>query len=294
MMRQPRQIGRFAGRSRQRGEGPAVQRQAADWAPSALLDRQPRELVAVARQRPPPAASREARLSSRAIRRPRARAPRAATAPPRPGQWRERLPTPRRAAPLSRAIRAITASRTVAGISRSPRPASTSVTKNGLPARLPVQVVASTPERGGERRDRIQRERRERPHARPLRPRRQIPQHDPERVRRLELVVSKRRDDQRGTASNLRATIRTTSNVASSAQCTSSRTTTPSTSASVTHPCSAADTSRRPRSRRPPAFDLTADAPGDVNNGPSGRGVNSASHAPHSTRARPAHSAQKR
>ena len=52
VMRQPRQIGRFAGRSRQRGERPAVQRQPLIGR-QRLLDRQPREFVAVAHSVPP-------------------------------------------------------------------------------------------------------------------------------------------------------------------------------------------------------------------------------------------------
>ena len=157
----------------------------------------------------------------------------------------------------------------------------------------PVQLAPRPALTGGQRRHRIPRERREaNPLDSPLR--RQITQHDPQRVRRLELIVAVRRDDQRGdrleTAGEQSAQ-RPTSPRRPSAR---PRGREPSASAFAAHRAAPRRTSRGPPSATTSASSSPPTLSATSNSGPSGLGVNSASHAPHSTRARPAHSSQNR
>ena len=92
--------------------------------------------------------------------------------------------------------RANTASRTVAGIS-SPLAASTSVTKNGLPPVIRYSSAASSAGRRGKRRHRTARQRGQWDSTDSAL-RRQIAEHDPQRMGRIELVVAVGDDDEDG------------------------------------------------------------------------------------------------
>ena len=219
----------------------------------------------------------------------RARAHREARAHSRLGS-----PRSRRAAPAppsdSRAARASTASRTVAG-TVWPSVASASVTKNGFPPVRAYSSSASTPCGAANSATAALRERVDRD---PSGCADDLAKHDPQPVRAVELIVSVAGEHQRGSRRDAGADQRqyVDRGLVGPVQILQHQHRR-SPAAKLAKQCrrDLVRPLRQPRRRartRPPVVSATS------SNGPSGRGVRSGAHAPHITRPEPAMSRQKR